>query len=322
MDEVPCPDCGARAADTGALIACPACGIQFLGGRRQEATLLARGAAGGPSPLAQVPLSPEFVRRWQLGKVLGVGGMGTVYRAHDSQLGIPVAVKFMHRQDVPEMMDRFVREGELSLSIRHPRVVRVYAVGETSGHPYIVAELVAGGSLRERMQRQGRLPIAEAIRIGSGLLAGLEACHQRGVVHRDVKPENVMLTVEGEAKLTDLGIAKDHAAQEQLTQTGAILGTPRYMPPEQVRGEPVRAASDLYSAGVVLYEMLAGQPPFVDEQLYVLMRRIETMEPPPLEKRCPGLPPAVVRVIHQALAKVPEGRPASAAEFRAALRRR
>jgi tRNA A-37 threonylcarbamoyl transferase component Bud32 len=284
-----------------------------------SATLLTREPGGGVRTVAPLSLSAEFRARWTLGQLLGVGGMGCVYAAQDRELGRDVAIKFMLADDRPDATARFLREGKLTLAIEHPNVVRVHALGETEGHPYIVAELVAGGTLRQRLTRGPRLDVAEVVAIGAGLLDGLSACHARGVIHRDVKPDNVMLTERGQVKLTDLGIAHDTSAT-QLTQTGTVMGTALYMAPEQVRGEQAQPAWDIYSAAVVLYEMLAGKQPFAHEQMIVILQMIETQEPPPLIRARPDSPQALARAVHAGLAKKPARRPATALALRDEIR--
>jgi len=209
---------------------------------------------------------------------------------------------------------------ELLLAIQRPNVVRVLAARELGRHPAMVCEYLPGGTLRERLRAEGRLPFAQAACVIDDVLAGLEACHSRGIVPRDLKPENVLFDASGNAKVADLGLAKHYGAEgPTLTGAGQLIGTPRYMSPEQVKGEPVVVASDLYAAGMLLYEMLAGHAPFDGSSLFEIMRRQAEDEPPPLPPDVEA-PPGVLRVMERALAKRPQERPPSAQDMAQALR--
>jgi len=210
--------------------------------------------------------------------VLGTGGMAEVYRARDTRLGRDVALKVVNEALAgdPELVRRFEQEARLAGSLNHPNLVAVYDVGVQDGAAYFITELLKGESLRERLSR-GRIPIQTALDWGAQLAQGLAAAHAQRIIHRDLKPENVFVTSDGHVKLLDFGIAKlteqsrvdgRHGILDDTvtptggaTQTGAILGTPAYMSPEQVRGEPVDARTDIFSLGAVLYEMLSGQRP-------------------------------------------------------------
>jgi eukaryotic-like serine/threonine-protein kinase len=189
--------------------------------------------------------------------------MARVFLARDAALGRRVAVKLLDdgaRAD-PELRERFLREGRFAAQLSHPNVVGVFDSGEEDGRPFIVMELVEGSSLADEVRRRGALPPDEVAAIGRQLCAGLDQAHARGLVHRDVKPQNLLLARDGTLKVADFGIARSSSQSLTLTQAGTLLGTAAYMAPEVVRGDPATAASDVYSAGAVLYELATGRPP-------------------------------------------------------------
>ena len=260
---------------------------------------------------------------------LGAGGMGEVYRARDTRLGREVALKVISDGAAldSERLQRFEQEARLAGSLNHPNLVVVYDVGSEGGAPFLVTELLEGESLRHRLSR-GRLPLRTALDLGVQIAEGLAAAHARGVIHRDVKPENVFLTSGGRAKLLDFGIAKLTAPRpiegtrnlldttltpEGLgTRPGAVLGTPGYMSPEQVRGDPVDARTDIFSLGTVLYEMLAGAPAFPAKSLIESGHAILESEPPSLPE---SVPPSVDLLVRRCLEKEPARRFQSAADL-------
>jgi len=247
--------------------------------------------------------------RYRLESKLGSGGMSTVYLARDGTLERWVAVKVMHREmsDQPDQIERFRREARAVAQLSHPNVVAVIDAGEDGGHPYIVFEYVDGETLKQRIERVGPLPVDEAtayaIEIGRGLLAA----HSRRLVHRDVKPQNVLIDSEGRAKVTDFGIARSLEA-DGLTQTGRVLSTTDYVSPEQAMGRGVDARTDIYSLGVLLYEMLTGEVPFTAETVVgVAMKHVN--EPlPDVQKRRPEVSSALAAVVERATAKEPKKR--------------
>jgi serine/threonine-protein kinase len=247
--------------------------------------------------------------RYRLESKLGSGGMSTVYLARDGTLERWVAVKVMHREmsDQPDQIERFRCEARSVAQLSHPNVVAVIDAGEDGGHPYIVFEYVDGETLKQRIERVGPLPVDEAtayaIEIGRGLLAA----HSRRLVHRDVKPQNVLIDSEGRAKVTDFGIARSLEA-DGLTQTGRVLGTTDYVSPEQAMGRGVDARTDIYSLGVLLYEMLTGEVPFTAETVVgVAMKHVN--EPmPDVQKRRPEVSSALAAVVERATAKEPKKR--------------
>src|SRR5438309_1648255 len=218
--------------------------------------------------------------RYRLDARIGRGGMSTVYRAFDTVLERPVAIKLMHREIASDSdhLERFRREARAVAQLNHPHIVTVIDAGDDGDPrfptPYIVFEYVEGETLKQRIRRCGRLAIPEAVAYALEIARALGAAHDRGIVHRDIKPQNVLIDTEGAAKVTDFGIART-IAEEGLTADGRVLGTTDYVSPEQALGRPVEGQSDLYSLGVVLFEMLVGEVPFKGEnQVAVAMRHV------------------------------------------------
>jgi tRNA A-37 threonylcarbamoyl transferase component Bud32 len=247
--------------------------------------------------------------RYRLESKLGSGGMSTVYLARDSTLERWVAVKVMHREmsDQPDQIERFRREARAVAQLSHPNVVAVIDAGEDGGHPYIVFEYVDGETLKQRIERVGPLPVDEATAYAIEIGRGLSAAHSRRLVHRDVKPQNVLIDSEGRAKVTDFGIARSLEA-DGLTQTGRVLGTTDYVSPEQAMGRGVDARTDVYSLGVLLYEMLTGEVPFMAETVVgVAMKHVNEPMPDVQNKR-PEISSALAAVVERATAKEPKTR--------------
>ena len=262
--------------------------------------------------------------RYEILELLGRGGMGTVYRARDRVLGDKVALKVL-RSDLsrrPEMIRRFGTEMGLARTVRHPNVCRIYAAGEEQGRLYLSMELLEGSDLRTvlRASRQG-LPPEQAFELALQVASGLAALHEAGIVHRDVKPANVMLDKKGIAHLMDFDIAKHHLAEgaDAATTTGQVLGTPEYMSPEYARGDRVDVRGDVYSLGVLVFEMFTGEVPFKGETpLATVLKHLN--DPPPLEgPRAERLPPGVVPVLRKALAKERDDRYSTTRGFITAL---
>jgi tRNA A-37 threonylcarbamoyl transferase component Bud32 len=247
--------------------------------------------------------------RYRLESKLGSGGMSTVYLARDATLERWVAVKVMHREmsDQPDQIERFRREARAVAQLSHPNVVAVIDAGEDGGHPYIVFEYVDGETLKQRIERVGPLPVDEATAYAIEIGRGLSAAHARRLVHRDVKPQNVLIDSEGRAKVTDFGIARSLEA-DGLTQTGRVLGTTDYVSPEQAMGRGVDARTDIYSLGVVLYETLTGEVPFTAETVVgVAMKHVN--EPiPDVQSKRPEVSSALAAVVERATAKDPKQR--------------
>src|SRR5918999_130407 len=247
--------------------------------------------------------------RYALESKLGSGGMSTVYLARDATLERWVAVKILHREisDQPDQLERFSRESRTVAQLSHPNVVAVIDAGEDGGHPYIVFEYVEGENLKQRIKRLGPLDPQEALAYAIEVARGLSVAHARKLVHRDVKPQNVLIDAEGRAKVTDFGIARE-LEQQGVTATGRVLGTTDYVAPEQAMGHGVDPRSDVYSLGVVFYEMLVGQVPFhADSQVGVAMKHVNE-ELPDVQRRRPEASAAVALVVERATAKNPAER--------------
>jgi len=248
--------------------------------------------------------------RYRLEQPLGRGGMAVVYRGRDEELGRAIAVKLLadHLADDEEVRRRFLREARLAAGLNHPNVVSVYDLGERDGCPFIVMEFVEGETLADLLAREGRLEPRRAVELALQACAGLENAHRSGLVHRDVKPANLLLRSDGTLKVADFGIARAADAATQLTQAGTILGTAAYLAPEQADGGEVTAAADVYGLGAVLYEALAGQPPYQAKSIAELVLRQQRGEIEPLRGVSRGLEAAVLR----ALERDPERRQSSA----------
>jgi serine/threonine-protein kinase len=258
--------------------------------------------------------------RYRLEERIAAGGMSTVYRALDETLERQVAVKLMHREVAGDSdhLERFRREARAVAQLSHPQIVSVIDAGEDDGRPYIVLEYVAGETLKHRIRRDGQLPIPEAVAYAIEIARGLEAAHAHHIVHRDVKPQNVLIDDEGTAKVTDFGIART-LEEEGLTADGRVIGTTDYVSPEQALGQHVTGQSDLYSLGVVLYEMLTGVVPFQgDNQVAVAMKHVRE-ELPDVRVLRPEVSAALAAVVETATAKHPSDRYADDAEMIAEL---
>jgi len=258
--------------------------------------------------------------RYRLEARIGAGGMSTVYRALDETLERQVAIKLMNREVATDsdQLERFRREARAVAQLSDPHIVGVIDADEDEGRPYIVLEYVEGETLKERIRRHGQLPVAEAVAYAIEIARALGVAHARHIVHRDVKPQNVLIDEEGSAKVTDFGIART-LEEEGLTAAGRVLGTTDYVSPEQALGQPVTGQSDLYSVGVVLYEMLTGEVPFHGEnQVAVAMKHVREMLPDVQSKR-PEVSAALAAVIDTATAKRPEDRYGNDAELIADL---
>ena len=265
-----------------------------------------------------VALGPEG--RYRLVRRIATGGMGEVWEADDTVLGRRVALKVLVAELAADKRAtrRFVREARATARLTHPNVARVYDFGRDGGAPFLVMELLQGETLADRLAA-GPLPPAEAARIAASVADALDAAHQLGIVHRDVKPANVMLTPAGDVKVMDFGIAA--AADETHSTTGSgLYATVAYVSPERVAGEPATPASDVYSLGAVLYELLCGRPPFAARTPALVARAHLHDPPPPVRQLAPWVPPRLAEATEAALAKDPARRPSSAAAFAARLR--
>jgi len=258
--------------------------------------------------------------RYRLVRRIGAGGMGTVWEAEDEVLKRRVAVKIL----APALCDngtiaaRFEREAQAAARLTHPNVAQVFDYGEDDGCPYIVLELVPGSTLRAVLERRGPLPPGEVAGTGAQIADALAAAHAEGIVHRDVKPGNVMVCPDGRVKVMDFGIA-DAAWFEPLTDTGTIMATARYISPEQATGRGATGASDVYSLGAVLYELFAGRLPFDGDSPIAIAHAHAYEVPEPLAEAAPGVPASLRAPVEAAMRKDPAERP-TAAELAAALR--
>ncbi len=247
--------------------------------------------------------------RYRLEQKLGSGGMSTVYLARDETLERWVAAKVLHREisDQPDQIERFRREARAVAQVSHPNVVAIIDAGEDGGRPYIVFEYCDGETLKQRIDRLGRLPLDEAAAYGIEVGRGLQAAHARRLVHRDVKPQNVLIDAEGRAKVTDFGIAQQ-LEQDGLTRTGRVLGTTDYVSPEQAMGRPVDARSDIYSLGIVIYETLTGEVPFQADNLVGVAMKHVNERMPDVQRKRPDASSALAAVVERSTAKKPEKR--------------
>ncbi|MGI5137295.1 MULTISPECIES: protein kinase domain-containing protein [unclassified Streptomyces] len=252
-----------------------------------------------------------LAERYQLEELLGRGAMGEVWRAADQVLHRTVAVKFLHGDDATDF-ERFRMEAQTAGRLNHPNVVGVYDFGSHHGQPYLVMEYVDGWNLSQERSLRGALPAPEAAGIAAQMAAGLAAAHRQGVIHRDIKPANVMLTNDRTAKLTDFGIARftDDAAST-LTATGKIIGSAAYLAPERALGHPAQPASDVYSLGCVLYELLTGRPPFSGATSLAVVQQHVDAQPPPVTHLRPDIPQPLADCLTHLLAKNPEHRPSA-----------
>ncbi len=263
-----------------------------------------------------------FSNRYEVVRHLARGGMAEVYLARDQLLDRPVAVKVLFREFAsdPTFVERFRREAQSAANLNHPNIVAIYDWGQERGTYFIVMEYVEGKSLRDVIREQKTLPERQVAEIGAEIAGALAYAHRNGVVHRDIKPGNVMITPSGQVKVTDLGIAQASAA-ESLTQTGAVMGTATYFSPEQAQGLPVDGRSDVYSLGIVLYEMVTGVVPFTGDSPVAVAYKHVREAPVPASQRVPGLSNNLEAIIDTAMAKDRNARYQSADDLRADLLR-
>jgi serine/threonine-protein kinase len=271
--------------------------------------------------------SPRLLsNRYELGDTLGYGGMSEVHHGHDARLGREVAIKIL-RADLardPQFQERFRREAQNAAALNHPAIVAVYDTGETQTEfgqlPYIVMEFVEGRTLRDIVKTEGPMSQKRAMEVMADVCAALDFSHRHGIVHRDVKPANVMITKNGAVKVMDFGIARAiHDGQAAMTQTAAVIGTAQYLSPEQARGEQVDARSDVYAAGCVLYELITGEPPFTGDSPVAVAYQHVREDPNPPSTVNPDVAPELDAVVLKALAKGPANRYQSSAEMRSDL---
>ncbi len=258
--------------------------------------------------------------RYRIQRLLGEGGMARVFEAEDLRLGRLVAIKVLRErfEHDAEVAERFIREARTAASLSHPNIISIFDAGQDGARAYIVMELVDGRSLREYIDSDAPFELSDVITVLDQLCEGLEYAHSRGVVHRDLKPENVLLTAQGKVKIGDFGIARS-ASGATLTAEGMVLGSPRYLSPEQALGKPADARSDIYAAGVMAYEMLAGRPPFSgDTAVGIALQHVEA-KPPAASTFNPRISRALDAVLLKAMAKNPRDRYGTAMQLADAI---
>src|ERR1700712_3475133 len=262
-----------------------------------------------------------FDGRYRIVRKLGAGGMADVYLAEDQELGRRVAIKILNERHAndDQFVERFRREAKNAAALSHPNIVSIYDRGEAEGTYYIAMEYLDGRSLKELIISRGPAPLNVSVEDARQILSALRFAHRHGIVHRDIKPHNVLVDAEGRVKVTDFGIAR--AGASQMTEAGSIVGTAQYLSPEQARGAPVDPRSDLYSLGIVLYEMLTGNVPFTgDTPVEIAMKHLSQIPEPPSKQR-PDVPHDLDAVVMRALSKEPDQRYGSTEEMDADLAR-
>src|SRR3984885_3358958 len=269
--------------------------------------------------MAEIARDTLIDGRYRVVRRLGTGGMADVFLAEDQQLGRKVALKLLHRRfaEDPGFVERFRREAQSAAGLQHPNVVSVYDRGSYDDTYYIAMEYLPGRSLKQLIRDEAPLDPVRAIDIALQVLKAARFAHRRGVIHRDLKPHNVIVDDADQAKVTDFGI--DRAGASDMTETGSIMGTAQYLSPEQAQGLSVGAGSDLYSIGVVLYELLTGRVPFDAESAVTIALKHVSEAPPPPSAINPSVPPELEQVVMWALNKNPVDRPANADQFITAL---
>lgn len=322
-----CTNCGTAVEETSLSAAVTSGPAGPVTGGDAPTGFPAAPAAGGTAAAAG-PLVPgqPFGSRYHIIRVLGAGGMGVVYHAWDGELGVAVALKVIRPEvlDDPgaagEIQRRFKRELVLARQVTHRNVVRIHDLGEVAGIKYLTMPFVKGDNLATVLRTRGKLPLPQALSIGRQVASGLAAAHEVGVVHRDLKPENIMLDAEGDALIMDFGISRSVSGTGTATQLGAVLGTLEYMPPEQAQGQAVDHRADIYSFGLVLYDLIGGRQRLVgrDNPMSEVLSRMQA-GPPPIRAVEPGVPEPVERILARCLAPLPDARYATTPELVADL---
>lgn len=319
-----CTACGTQIND-GARF-CPRCGASAPAPQAATVPTELRNEwnAAGATFLANSPIGRTIEGKYRLDKLLGEGGMGCVYSATRLLIGDSVAIKILHTETMhdPNAIERFRREAQAAARLKHPNVVAIYDFGVGAADSvFLVMELADGEDLRSLIERHGRLPLNVASELLDQICSALDEAHQRDIVHRDLKPENILVRSTGNGyrvKVLDFGIAKLRdlsTTSATLTQAGTVIGTPAYMSPEQCRGREVDSRSDIYSLGIILYEMLTGSVPFYAKHSAEVVALHVSELPAPPSARNPAIPPAVEAVVMRALQKQPDARQQSAGEF-------
>jgi serine/threonine-protein kinase len=267
---------------------------------------------------------PQRLGRYTVVRELGKGAMGVVYEGRDPNIERRVAIKTARRDVMAssgmadEMMERFLREARAAGALNHPNIITIYDAGEENGIAYIAMEFLEGGDLREVIDERRRLDVPEIVDIGAQVCDALAAAHEKGIIHRDIKPANIMVPKGGPLKLADFGIA--HVSDSTLTQDGALIGTPHYMSPEQFMGQKLDGRSDLFSVGVILYEMLTGEKPFTGEALSTVMHHVIRTQPAPPSELNFNVPDTLSMVVMKAMSKRSADRYADGRTMATALR--
>jgi eukaryotic-like serine/threonine-protein kinase len=262
----------------------------------------------------------QLVSHYKIVERIGHGGMGVVYKAEDTRLKRAVALKFLAPSalDDEEVRARFTREAQAAAALDHPNICATFGIDEFSGRAFIVMAFIRGEDLDKRIARKP-IEVQDALDIALGVAQGLQEAHEKGIVHRDIKPSNIKITLNGVAKVMDFGLAK-LADSSGITKTGMTIGTAAYMSPEQTLGQPVDHRTDIWSLGVVTYQMLSGKLPFAGEYEQVIRYGVLNEDPVPLREVCPGASPDVEQIVLKAITKDPADRFQTAADLVAALR--
>ncbi len=268
------------------------------------------------------PKPGQRLGKYEIVSEIGRGGMAVVYKAYDPSLQRHVALKVLSPRLMSDdqIIRRFEREATTAANLKHPNIVVIHDVGHAEGFQFLVMELLEGRTLREEIKAIGALPVTRVVPIIAQVASALDYAHHRGLIHRDVKPSNIILGADDHATLSDFGLVRAMSGS-RLTEVGSALGTLDYMPPEQLGGEEIDRRADIYSLGVVVYESLTTQTPFTADTPYTLMRQVLYEPAPPLSRAIPQFSPAVDRVVAKALAKSPHDRFSTAGEFAMALYR-
>jgi serine/threonine protein kinase len=301
--------------------------LSLKAGNDAETVMAGRVGAGSAVTGARGTSEPQvghlFAERYEIQSVLGKGGMGIVYKAQDRDLDDVVAIKTLRSEALsadPTLLDRFKQEIRLARKITHPNILRTHDLGETSGLRYLSMEFIKGITLKQMVEQDQLIPTPVALRVAKQICAGLAAAHEVGVIHRDIKPQNIIIEPTGGLKIMDFGIAR--LTQERgMTATGTVIGTPDYMSPEQARGLNLDFRSDIYSTGVVLYELFTGTLPFEgDTPLAVVLKHVQEKPPSPQAKN-PKIDPKIAAIILKCMQKDPDDRFQSVNQLYEALTR-
>lgn len=317
-----CPQCGAKLPEDAPEALCPACLLSSAIPSDSEATMKLTGANTLAKGAALPSMFPFDFGGYRMLSLLGRGGMGAVYEAEQCETGRRVALKVLGEElDSEEMRKRFLREGRLAAAVTHPNSLYIFGTEEIEGTPVIVMEIAGGGTLKDELKRRGPLPVKEAVDAMLQIIAGLEAAHAGGVLHRDVKPANCFLAPDGTAKVGDFGLSVSTLARQesQLTASGMMLGTPSFAPPEQLRGDDLNVRADIYSVGATLYTLLTGKAPFDGVNAVQVVAAVLDKAPPSVLDARKDVPAGLAQVISRCMAKKREARFAGYPELRDAL---